>query len=301
MSFKIFLSPPHLEANSQHYLNEAIASNWIAPIGPMLDAWEQDILIVTGRHAVLTTSGSAALELALLLLGTQAGDYVFAATHTCNATINAILHIGAIPVLIDSEPESWNLSAEFLKEAIHDFDKAGNLKRVKALIVVDIYGMPAKMEEISNLTEAYNIPILEDAAEAVGSEYRGKKAGTLGDLGVYSFNGNKIITCGGGGVLLCKTKEQAEWAKFIATQAKDKADWYQHSEIGYTYRMSNILAAIGRGQYELVEKRVARKKEIHESYLSLFHSLGLKDAFIAQKNDHAKTNYWLSVFQIRKE
>lgn len=269
-------------------------SNWIAPVGPFLDKWETEIHEVTGRFPVLTTSGEAALELGLRTLGVKEGDVVVTASHTCNATVNAILHLGAEPVFVDSDVGHWNMASTFLEEAINSEKRKG--KHIAAILFVSIYGNSNGWVDIQQVAKKYQIPVLEDAAESAGSKVGDQFVGCLGDVGVWSFNGNKIITTGGGGVLLCKSKEEQTQALKWATQAKEDAPWYEHMEIGHTYRMSNILAAIGLGQWHVLEERVFAKRHRHSAYADLWTELGVQEHFVKQDEGQTFSNRWLSAF-----
>ena len=247
---KIWLSSPHMGGTEQHYIQEAFDANWVAPLGPNVDGLEQDLESYLGNQACVGTlsSGTAAIHLGLILLGVQAGDEVLCQSFTFSASANPILYQGAIPVFVDSEEQTWNLCPVALEEAILDRILKGN--KPKAIIAVHLYGVPYQVEVIRALADKYNIPILEDSAEALGSSYKGQKCGTFGDIGVLSFNGNKIITTSGGGAIVTKTKDQKEKAIFFATQARDPAPHYQHSEIGYNYRMTEFQAALAIGQLQ---------------------------------------------------
>jgi dTDP-4-amino-4,6-dideoxygalactose transaminase len=254
-----------------NYVHKAFEDNWISPVGPNLPGFEQELCASTGApFAVALNSGTAAIHLALRLLHLQPGDEVLCSTFTFAATANPILYERAVPVFVDSEPENWNMSPQALEEAIHHRLARGN--KPKAIIVVHLYGMPANMYEIMRLSEQYDIPVIEDAAEALGASFFSRMAGTFGLMGIYSFNGNKIITTSGGGALVSAQPELVEKARFLATQAKDPAPHYQHSQVGYNYRMSNISAGIGRGQVEVLGKRVKQRREIFEGYVE-----GLRD------------------------
>lgn len=254
-----------MSGNEHRYINEAFETNWIAPLGPNVDAFEKEIADYVGANeAVAVSSGTAAIHLALSLLGVKKGDLVFCSSLTFIASANPIIYQGAEPVFIDSEPETWNMSPEALERAFKDALHDGKLP--KAVIVVNLYGQSAKMDEIIELCDYYNVPIIEDAAESLGSSYKGKASGTFGEFGIYSFNGNKIITTSGGGMLVSNDTELLRKARFLATQARDPAPHYQHSHIGYNYRMSNILAGIGRAQLEVLEKRVEARKSVFEKY-----------------------------------
>jgi dTDP-4-amino-4,6-dideoxygalactose transaminase len=262
---RIYLSPPHLGRHELNYLHKAVEDNWVAPIGPNLTGFEADLCAFTGvEHAVALTSGTAAIHLGLLLLGVGPGDEVLCPSFTFVATANPIIYCGAAPVFVDSEADTWNICPARLREAITDRIKRG--KKPKALILVHLYGMPAKLDELLAIAQEYGIAVLEDAAEALGARYRGQPLGSFGQVSVFSFNGNKILTTSGGGALLTPDAELAKKALFLATQAKDPAPYYQHSEIGYNYRLSNLLAGIGRGQMELLEDRVKRRREIFNWY-----------------------------------
>ncbi|HEX8425217.1 DegT/DnrJ/EryC1/StrS family aminotransferase [Hymenobacter sp.] len=262
---RLYLSPPHLGRHEINYLHKALEDNWVAPTGPNLDGFERDICEYTGvGHCLALTSGTAAIHLGLILLGVGPGDVVLCPSFTFVATANPITYLGATPVFVDSEADTWNLCPERLREAIEDQLRQG--RRPRALLVVHLYGMPAKLREILAIAAEYDIPVLEDAAEALGSRYAGQPLGSFGAVGIFSFNGNKILTTSGGGALLTNNLEWARRARFLATQAKDAASHYQHSETGYNYRLSNLLAGIGRGQMELIEDRVKRRREIFAWY-----------------------------------
>ena len=262
---RIYLSPPHLGRHELNYLHKAVEDNWVAPIGPNLTGFEADLCAFTGvGHAVALTSGTAAIHLGLLLLGVSPGDEVLCPSFTFVATANPISYCGATPVFIDSEADTWNICPQRLREAITDRIKRG--KKPKALILVHLYGMPAKLDELLAIAQEYTIAVLEDAAEALGARYRGRPLGSFGQVSVFSFNGNKILTTSGGGALLTPDTKLAKKALFLATQAKDPAPYYQHSETGYNYRLSNLLAGIGRGQMELLEDRVKGRREIFTWY-----------------------------------
>jgi dTDP-4-amino-4,6-dideoxygalactose transaminase len=294
---KISLSTPFMsdEGYEMQFVEEAFRSNWIAPLGPMVDAFEQDIINYThGKYAVALSSGTAAIHLALKALGVNQGDIVFCQSLTFSASANPIIYEKAIPVFIDSEEKTWNMSPKFLNEA---FDK---YPKVKAVIVVHLYGVPAQIDEIISLCKKYNVPLIEDAAESLGSTYKGKATGTFGDIGIYSFNGNKIITTSGGGMAISNDKDKIEKIRFWATQARDKARHYQHSELGYNYRMSNVSAAIGRGQMKVLDKRVNKRRSIYK----LYHSLLSKNNQIKMiQNDESIyfANFWLSTILLKSE
>ncbi|MEH6906762.1 DegT/DnrJ/EryC1/StrS family aminotransferase [Neobacillus drentensis] len=254
-----------MSGNELKYINEAFETNWIAPLGPNVDAFEAEVAQYVGAsEAVAVSSGTAAIHLALLLLGVGMGDKVFCSSLTFIASANPIIYQGAEPVFIDSEPETWNMSPQALERAFCDAIKNGPLP--KAVIVVNLYGQSAKMEELSAICNQYGVPIIEDAAESLGAMYKGKASGTFGKFGVFSFNGNKIITTSGGGMLVSDDRESLQRARFLATQARDAAPHYQHSQIGFNYRLSNILAGIGRAQLEVLDERVAARRAIFQRY-----------------------------------
>ncbi len=262
---KIWLSSPHMSGRELPYVQEAFTGNWIAPLGPNVDAFERELCAVTGAaHTAALSSGTAALHLALVMLDVGPGDIVLCQTFTFSASANPILYQGATPVFIDSEADTWNLCPEALEEALRYYATRG--KRPKAVIGVHLYGMPAKMEEILAICACYGVPFVEDAAEALGATYRGQGAGTFGRISVLSFNGNKIITTSGGGALLSAEESLVKKARFLATQARDTAPHYEHSQIGYNYRMSNVCAGIGRGQLEVLAERVAQRRANFEYY-----------------------------------
>ncbi|MCA1010090.1 aminotransferase class I/II-fold pyridoxal phosphate-dependent enzyme [Halobacillus halophilus] len=290
---RIYLSPPHMTGKEQLYINEAFESNWIAPLGRNVDMFENEIAEYVGaKGAVAVSSGTAAIHLALSLLDVKRGDRVFCSTFTFVASANPILYQGAEPIFIDSEPESWNMSPLALERALYDAYKEGKLP--KAVIMANIYGQSGKMDELMALCDHYRVPIIEDAAESLGSTYRGKYSGTFGEFGVYSFNGNKIITTSGGGMLVSNDLNRLEKARFLATQAREQAVYYQHHEVGYNYRMSNILAGIGRAQLEVIEDRVHAKREVFKMYERLLADVDGID-FLAELPE-TRSNRWLTVF-----
>ena len=266
MKPKIYLSSPHMGGTEIEFVKEAFDTNWIAPLGPNVDGFEKDLENRLGEnvHVAALSSGTAALHLALILVGVQAGDEVICQSMTFSASANPIVYQGATPVFVDSEEDTWNMSPEFLETAIKDRILKGN--KPKAVILVHLYGMPAKIDEIVEICHRYQIPLIEDAAEALGSTYKGRALGTFGELSILSFNGNKIITTSGGGALVSKNEEFIRKARFLATQARDAAPHYQHSHIGYNYRMSNVSAGIGRGQMEVLSLRVQKRRSIFEAY-----------------------------------
>ena len=290
---RIFLSPPHLGRHELNYVHKAIEDNWVAPAGPNLAGFEDDICRATGvAHAVALSSGTAAIHLGLILLGVGPGDEVLCPSFTFVATANPILYLGATPIFIDSEAETWNLCPQRLREAI--VDRLGRGKKPKALLLVHLYGMPAKLPEIMAIAQEFDIPILEDAAEALGSSFNGQPLGSFGTVGVFSFNGNKILTTSGGGALVTNDAGLAQKTRFLATQAKDDAPHYQHSEVGYNYRLSNILAGIGRGQMELLDERVKRRRELFAWYHEHLASLPGLTVALAPEAPGSRSNRWLT-------
>jgi len=297
---RIFLSLAHMSGHEQHFIQQAFDTNWVVPLGPNVDAFEKDLetFLGNGVHVAALNAGTAALHLGLILLGVEAGDEVLCQSFTFSASANPIRYQGATPVFIDSEPNTWNLSPEYLEEAIRDRIKKG--KKPKAIIPVHLYGMPAKMEEIQAIAERYEIPALEDAAEALGSTYQSASCGTFGELAALSFNGNKIITTSGGGALVSKNEEYIRKARFLATQARDAAPHYQHSQIGYNYRMSNIVAGIGRGQMEALPQRIEQRRKNNQYYRKHLSSIeGI--SFQTEPSSAFFSNYWLTSIIIDPE
>jgi dTDP-4-amino-4,6-dideoxygalactose transaminase len=294
---KIWLSSPHMGGTEQKYIQEAFDANWVAPLGPNVNGLEQDLESYLGNQAYVgaLSSGTAAIHLGLILLGVQAGDEVICQSMTFSASANPILYLCAIPVFIDSEIQTWNICPVALEEAIVDRIQKG--KKPKAIIAVHLYGVPYQIEAVRAIADKYSIPILEDSAEALGSSYKGQKCGTFGDIGVLSFNGNKIITTSGGGAIVTRTKEQKEKAVFYATQSRDNAPHYQHSHIGYNYRMSNICAGIGRGQMEVLDDHVALRRKMHDFYVEIFKDIEGVDVYSVPNDDYF-ANYWLSAITI---
>jgi dTDP-4-amino-4,6-dideoxygalactose transaminase len=262
----ILLSVPHMGEDELKYVGEAFRSNWIAPLGPNVDGFEKEIAEVTGaKYAAALSSGTAAIHLSLVLLGVQPDDIVLCSSLTFAASANPILYQYATPIFVDSEPDSWNMSPIALEAALEYCSQLG--KKPKAIIVVNLYGQSADMDALSALSERYQVPIVEDAAESLGATYKGKQSGTFGKFGIYSFNGNKIITTSGGGMLVSDNEELIEKARFLATQSRDPAPYYEHSQIGYNYRMSNVLAGIGRGQLKVLSERVESRREVYKKYV----------------------------------
>lgn len=295
MNEKIWLSSPHMGGNEAVYVKEAFDTNWIAPLGPHVDGFEKDLAAFTGsKYAAALSSGTSAIHLALIMLDVKAGDEVLCQSFTFSASANPIVYQGATPVFIDSEKETWNMCPVHLRTAITDRIQKG--KKPKAVIPVHLYGMPGNMKEIMAIAGEYGIPVIEDAAEALGSTINGKACGTFGDMGILSFNGNKIITTSGGGALISDTAEYISTARFLATQARDAAPHYQHSHIGYNYRMSNVCAAIGRGQMEVLPTRVQQRRANYVFYTGALQPL----PGIAFLNEPAGcfSNRWLTTITV---
>lgn len=298
MNTKIWLSSPHMGGNEQVYVKEAFDSNWIAPLGPHVDGFEKDLSEYTGSKAVAAlSSGTAAIHLALILLGVEAGDEVICQSFTFSASANPILYQGATPVFVDSEMDTWNMSPHHLRRAIAS--RIANGKKPKAIIPVHLYGMPSKMAEILAIANEFEIPVIEDAAEALGSTLNGKACGTFGEFGILSFNGNKIITTSGGGALVSDKVEYISRARFLATQARDIAPHYQHSVIGYNYRMSNVCAAIGRGQLEVLPDRVKQRRANFSFYENALQKI--KGITFLQEPDGYFSNRWLTTITVDPE
>ena len=300
MKNEIWLSSPHMGGSEINFIHEAFEQNWIAPLGPNVGGFEKDLknYLNPNVEVAALSSGTAALHLALIILGIKQGDEVLCQSLTFSASANPIVYVGATPVFIDSEPETWNMCPNSLEIAIKDRLAKGKLP--KAIIVVHLYGMPAKMNEILEVAQRYNIPVIEDAAEALGSAYQGRKCGTFGQMSILSFNGNKIITTSGGGALVCNTLEQKNKAVYLSTQARENTPHYQHSEIGYNYRMSNISAGIGRGQMEVLEERIAQRRKNHEFYVDLFKDFEGVKVFTEPSEDYF-SNHWLSAVVINPD
>lgn len=292
MQPKIWLSSPHMGGNEMKYVQEAYDTNWVAPLGPNVNGFEEDLQKYTGAsHASALSAGTAAIHLSLVLLGVKVGDEVIASSFTFSATVNPITYVGATPILIDSERDTWNMCPIQLERAIEDRIAKG--KKPKAILCVYLYGMPGKIEELLAVANKYEIPLIEDAAEALGSKYKGKSMGTFGKFGILSFNGNKIITTSGGGALISDDQELIEKSRFLATQARDNAPHYQHSHVGYNYRMSNIVAGIGRGQMEVLDERVAQRRANFVFYKELFADIdGI--TLLEEPNEDYFSNYWLT-------
>lgn len=293
MNDKIYLSSPHMGGSERKYVEEAFAANWIAPLGPNVNHFEEALEQYLGadQYVASLSSGTAAIHLALILLGVERDDEVLCQSMTFSASANPIVYQGATPVFVDSEPDTWNMSPIHLETAIKDRIAKG--RKPKAIITVHLYGMPYKVDEISELSKEYDIPIIEDSAEALGSSYKGRKCGTFGDISILSFNGNKIITTSGGGALVARNKAHKNKAIFLATQARDDAPHYQHSEIGYNYRLSNVCAGIGRGQMEVLDAHVKLRRNMQMFYKSLFEGQPDVNVFTEPSPD-IFSNHWLS-------
>lgn len=300
MKSKIWLSSPHMGGGEMKYVQEAFDQNWVAPLGKNVDEFENAIqeFIEEDKFVAALSSGTAALHLALIQLGVGYGDEVICQSFTFSASANPIKYLGANPVFVDSDPINWNMSPFFLEEAIKD--RISKNKKPKAVIVVHLYGMPALMDEITAICSKYEIPLIEDSAEALGSTYKNKKCGTFGDFAILSFNGNKIITTSGGGALVGPTKETKEKTIFLSTQARDNAPHYQHSEIGYNYRLSNICAGIGRGQMEVLSDRIQQRRAVNDFYKDVFSNIDAVNLFSEASSDFF-SNHWLSSITIDKK
>ncbi|NMH29496.1 DegT/DnrJ/EryC1/StrS family aminotransferase [Flavobacterium silvaticum] len=294
---KIWLSSPHMGGSEQKFVNEAFDTNWVAPLGPNVTGFESDLENYLGgtHHVAALSSGTSALHLALILAGVKAGDSVICQSFTFSASANPIVYLGAEPVFVDSEETTWNMCPDTLEEAIKAEIKTG--KKPKAIVAVHLYGMPFQADSIRKIADSYEITLIEDSAEALGSSFNGQPCGTFGDIGILSFNGNKIITTSGGGALVSKDKSVKDKAVFLATQARDAAPHYQHSEIGYNYRLSNICAGIGRGQMEVLDKHVANRREMNAFYKELFKPFDFIKVF-AEADDRFESNHWLSCITI---
>ena len=309
MKDRIWLSLAHMGGREQEFIQEAFDTNWVVPLGPNVNAFEKslrDFLIENkaidseGKRVVALSAGTAALHLGLILLGVGEGDEVICQSFTFSASANPIAYQGATPVFVDSEKDTWNMDPVLLEEAIKDrLEKTGRLP--KAIIPVHLYGMPGKLDEILEIAGRYNIPVLEDSAEALGSEYKGRKCGTFGEYAALSFNGNKIITTSGGGALVCPNEERAKRALFYATQAREQAPHYQHEKIGYNYRMSNLCAGIGRGQMFVLKEHVARRREIHDLYVELLDGIKGVKVMCQPEGEGFNSNYWLTCITVEPE
>tara|TARA_R110002124_G_C8974716_1_gene515936 strand:+ start:94289 stop:95386 length:1098 start_codon:yes stop_codon:yes gene_type:complete len=283
----------------QKYVNEAFQTNWVAPLGPNVNAFEESLetYLKEDSHVAVLSSGTAAIHLALIMLGVERGDEVLCQSITFSASANPIVYLGATPVFVDSEPSTWNMCPNYLEEAIKDRIAKG--KKPKAIIAVHLYGMPYMVDEINAVAKQYEIPVIEDSAEALGSSYKGRKCGTFGDISILSFNGNKIITTSGGGALVSGNKKYKERAIFLATQARDDAPHYEHSNIGYNYRLSNVTAGIGRGQMEVLDKHIGYRREMNAFYKEAFSSFEGIEVF-TEPDSHVFSNHWLSCITVDK-
>ncbi len=297
---KIWLSSPHMGGAERDFVKQAFDTNWVAPLGPNVNGFEKDLEDYQGEnvHVAALSSGTAAIHLALVQAGVTAGDEVICQSFTFCGTTNPVLYLGATPVMVDSEPDTWNMCPQALKNAIEDRIAKG--KKPKAILAVHLYGMPYKVDEIHAFAKAYSIPVIEDSAEALGSSFKGRKCGTFGDYGILSFNGNKIITTSGGGAMVCPTKEVKEKTVFLATQARDNAPHYQHSEIGYNYRLSNISAGIGRGQMQVLDKHIDLRRAMHDFYVDIFKDVSGITVF-SEPNEEYYSNHWLSAILVDPE
>jgi pyridoxal phosphate-dependent aminotransferase EpsN len=294
---KIYLSPPHMSGKEIEYIKDVFKDNWIAPVGPHLNMFEEKVKEYTGsKHAVAVTSCTAGIHLALKALNVQEGDYVICSSLTFAATANPIIYCGAEPIFIDSEEGSWNMDPLLLETAILNSTALG--KKPKAIIPVHIFGVPCNMDAIKKLSDEYDIPIIEDAAESLGSTFNDQHTGTFGPYGVYSFNGNKLLSTSGGGVIVTNDKDKADYMRFLSTQAKDKRSYYHHTEIGYNYRMSNVLAAIGLGQMEVIEDHIKRTREINQTYRD---ELGEYFWDFQNERDNDRSNMWLTCALMKGE
>lgn len=298
MKERIYLASPHMGGEELKYVHEAFTSNWIAPLGPNVNHFEQELANYVGvNNACALSSGTAAIHLGLKALGITEGDIVFCSTLTFSASCNPIIYLGATPVFIDSNKETWNMCPLSLALAFEEAVTQGKLP--KAVVVVNLYGQSADMDPIVELCQKYQVPILEDAAESLGATYRGRYSGTIGDIGIYSFNGNKIITTSGGGMMVSNEEVYTKKAIFWATQSREAERHYEHKEIGYNYRMSNVVAGIGRGQLKVLNERITKKKEIFNMYQEAFKDI--QEIEMMNICDYGKSNYWLSVMTLSED
>lgn len=302
----IHLSLAHMSGKEEEFIHEAFLTNWVVPLGPNVDGFENDLATWLGEksasplHVVALSSGTAAIHLALVMLGVGPGDEVICQSFTFAASANPIVYQGATPVFVDSEPGTWNMDPELLRQAIDDRLHATG-KLPKAIIPVHLYGTPARMDEINSVASAYGIPVVEDAAEALGSEYNGSYCGTFGTYGALSFNGNKMITTSGGGALICPDEESARRVKFYATQARENFPYYQHEQIGYNYRLSNISAGVGRGQMYVLDEHIARRRAIHALYVEKLKNTPGITVMQPRSNVDLHPNYWLSTILVNSK
>lgn len=298
MKKRIYLASPHMGGEEIKYINEAFDTNWVAPLGPNVTGFENEMCEYTGaKAATATVSGTSAIHLALKCLGVGQGDVVFCSTLTFSATANPIIYQGAEPVFIDSNYETWNMCPIALQKAFDDAEK--NNKMPKAVVVVNLYGQSADYDALKAICDKYNVPIIEDAAESLGATYKGKQTGTIGEIGIYSFNGNKIITTSGGGMMVSNNEEYTKKALFWATQSRENERHYEHKELGYNYRMSNVVAGIGRGQLEVLDERIAQKKAIFDYYTEAFKNI--PDIEMMPICEYNEPNYWLSCITLKEE
>lgn len=302
----IHLSLAHMSGKEEEFIHEAFLTNWVVPLGPNVDGFENDLATWLGEksasplHVVALSSGTAAIHLALVMLGVGPGDEVICQSFTFAASANPVVYQGATPVFVDSEPGTWNMDPELLRQAIDDRLRATG-KLPKAIIPVHLYGTPARMDEINSVASAYGIPVVEDAAEALGSEYNGSYCGTFGTYGALSFNGNKMITTSGGGALICPDEESARRVKFYATQARENFPYYQHEQIGYNYRLSNISAGVGRGQMYVLDEHIARRRAIHELYVEKLKNTPGITVMQPRSTIDLHPNYWLSTILVNPQ
>ena len=298
---KIWLSAPHMGGNEQKYMNEAIETNWVAPLGPNVNGFEEDLQQFNGvKHVAALSSGTGAIHLALRILGVERGDYILVQSFTFCGSANPITYDGAVPIFIDSEEDTWNMSPEALGMALKAIESRGELHKVKAIMPVHLYGMPAKLDEIVAIASEYSLPVIEDAAESLGSTYKGRFTGSIGAMGVYSFNGNKIITTSGGGALVSNNEQFIQKARYLSTQARQPAAHYEHTEIGFNYRMSNVLAGIGRGQMEVLNERVSQRRSVfdrYKAYFSKWNEQGM-DIRFQEEPDQVFANRWLTAILV---
>lgn len=294
---KIWLSSPHMGGNERKFVTEAFDTNWVAPLGPNVNGFEQDLASYQGEdtHVAALSSGTAAIHLALIQCGVVAGDEVICQSFTFCGSINPIMYQGAKPILVDSEPDTWNICPIHLEEAIKDRIAKG--VKPKAIVAVHLYGMPYKVDAVQAVAQKYDIPVVEDSAEALGSTYKGQKCGTFGCFGILSFNGNKIITTSGGGAMVCNSPEDKKQTVFLATQAREEAVHYEHTTVGYNYRLSNISAGIGRGQMEVLDKHIGLRRNMHDFYVEQFKNIEGVTVFSEPSSDYF-SNHWLSAILI---
>lgn len=298
MDKRVYLASPHMGGEELKYIKEAFDTNWIAPLGPNVESFEKEICKYTKvKSSTALVSGTSAIHLALKCLGVGEGDVVFCSTLTFSATANPIIYQGAEPVFIDSEYESWNMCPIALQKAFDESEK--NNKMPKAVIVVNLYGQSADYDKLKSICDKYNVPIIEDAAESLGATYKGTQTGTIGEIGIYSFNGNKIITTSGGGMMVSNNEKYTKKALFWATQSREKERHYEHKELGFNYRMSNVVAAIGRGQMAVLDERISKKKEIYETYKNEFENID--DIEMMNVCNFGEPNYWLSVITLKEK